>query len=160
MIIIGIMNKKTIITALLVLVALTGQSQVKCHIEGELSDTTKGKTIIICPSDVDIRVSDNYMTTKADEQGRFSCDVEDSQMRLYEVFLHEEWQHGSWSVEKFLIENGATVSVRFDGKRWKTVSGGPEQMQKVKIDEEAERLYLAEMNEMKRQEETDIFSRI
>ena len=155
------MNKKNIIiTALLALVALTGQSQVKCHIEGELSDTTKGKTIIICPSDVDIRVSDNYMTTKADEQGRFSCDVEDSQMRLYEVFLHEEWQHGSWSVEKFLIENGATVSVRFDGKRWKTVSGGPEQMQKVKIDEEAERLYLAEMNEMTRQAETDIFSRI
>ena len=30
------MNKKTIITVLLALIATTGQAQVKCHVEGTL----------------------------------------------------------------------------------------------------------------------------
>ena len=154
------MKKTIIITALLALVALTGQSQVKCHIEGELSDTTKGKTIIVCPSDVEIRVSDNYVKAEADSLGHFSCDVEDSQMGLYEVFLYEQHLEGRKSYANFLIENGATVTLRFDGERWRTVSGGPEMMQKVKMDDEAERLYLSEMNAMMIQAETEIRSRM
>lgn len=153
------MNKKTIITALLALVALTGQSQVKCHIEGELNDTTKGKTVIICRCDVDLRVSDYYITTKADEQGRFSCDVEDKEMYLYEVFLKEEWEKSAWHVGMFLVENGATVRLRFDDEGWKILSGGLEQMLKVNMDEEAERLYLAKMHDLSKQED-EIRSRV
>lgn len=41
------MNKKTVIILLLALVALVGQAQVKCHIKGELRDTTKGNTVIL-----------------------------------------------------------------------------------------------------------------
>ena len=152
--------KKVIIIALLALVALTGQGQVKCHIEGELSDTTKGKTVIICPSGVNIRISDNYVKAEADRQGRFSCDVEDSRMGLYEVFLYEQYLEGSMMIEKILIENGETVTLRFDGERWRTVSGGPEMMQKVKMDGEAERLYRAELSAMMRQAKTDIRPRI
>ena len=74
------MNKITIITILLALVAMAGQAQVKCHIRGELRDTTHGKTVVICPADVDIRVSDNYITTMADAKGQFSCDVEANKM--------------------------------------------------------------------------------
>ena len=145
--------KKTIISALLALVALTGQSQVKCHIEGELNDTTKGKTVIICRCDVDIQISDYYITTKADNQGRFSCDVEDKEMYLYEVFLKEEWEEGAWHTGKFLVENGATIRLRFDDEEWKILSGGPEQMLKVNMDKEAERLYLAKIRDLSKQED-------
>ena len=79
--------KKTIITVLLALVAMAGQGQVKCHIEGELCDTPQGKTVVICPTNVDIRVSDNYITSKADAQGHFSCDIEADKMSLYNVFF-------------------------------------------------------------------------
>ena len=106
--------KKIIITALLVLVTLAGQAQIKCHIEGELRDTTQGTSVVICPANVDLRVSDNYITAKADAQGRFSCDVETDKMGLYNVFLHEQWEHGSWKNENFLVENGATVKLCFD----------------------------------------------
>ena len=36
------MNKKTIITILLALVAMAGQAQVKCHVEGTL-ETDSGR---------------------------------------------------------------------------------------------------------------------
>ena len=152
--------KKTIFTALLALVALTGQSQVKCHIEGELNDTTQGKTVIICRCDVDIRLSENYITVEADDRWHFSCDVEDKEMYLYNVFLEEQWKNGRWYTGDFLIENGATVKLRFDDEKWKAVSGGPEQMLKVKMDEEAEQLYLAKMQKLLNQKETEIRSRV
>ena len=91
------MNKIAIITILLALVAMAGQAQVKCHIRGELRDTTQGKTVVICPADVDIRVSDNYITTMADAKGQFSCDVNTDKMRLYNVFLHEQYEHGGFT---------------------------------------------------------------
>ena len=50
------MNKKTIITILLALVTMAVHAQVKCHIEGELRDTTQGKTVVFCPAGVDILV--------------------------------------------------------------------------------------------------------
>ena len=66
----GKTTKKIIITALHALVTLAGQAQIKCHIEGEQRDTTQGRTVIICPANVDFRVSDNYITAKANAQGR------------------------------------------------------------------------------------------
>lgn len=113
------MNKTTIITALLALAAMAAQGQVKCHIKGELRDTTQGNTIVICPASVDIRVSDNYITAKADAQGHFSCDVETDKMSLYNVFLHEQWEQGSWRNENFLVENATTVSLCFDDNTWR-----------------------------------------
>ena len=154
------MNKKAIITLLFALVAMAGQGQVKCHVEGELRDTTQGKTVVFCPVDVDIRVSDNYITAKADAQGRFSCEVETDRIRLYNVFLYEQWERGSWRNENFLIENNATVTLCFDDNTWKVVSGGPEQMLKVKMDAEAERLYVSKLNEIEKQAEKEIRPRV
>lgn len=142
------MNKKTIIILLLALVALVGQAQVKCHIKGELRDTTKGNTVLICPAEVDIRVSDNYTTTKADAQGRFSFDVATDKIGLYRVFLHEQYKNGSWSYKKFIVENNATVSLLFDDDKWTVNSDGYEQMKKTKMDAEAERLYISKMDSL------------
>jgi len=154
------MNKKAIITLLFALVAMAGQGQVKCHVEGELRDTTQGKTVVFCPVDVDIRVSDNYITAKADAQGRFSCEVETDRIRLYNVFLYEQWERGSWRNENFLIENNATVTLCFDDNTWKVVSGGPEQMLKVKMDAEAEQLYVSKLNVIEKQAEKEIRPRV
>ena len=145
------MNKKNIITILFVLVAVAGKGQVKCHIEGELRDTTQGKTVVICPAHMDIRVSDNYITAKANAKGLFSCDVEADDMGLYNVFLHEQYEHGSWRNENFLVESDATISLRFDDNKWKVISGGPEQTLKVKMDEEAERLYISRMDSIEKE---------
>ena len=150
------MNKITIITILLALVAMAGQAQVKCHIRGELRDTTQGKTVVICPADVDIRVSDNYITTEADAQGHFSCNVETDKMSLYKVFLREQWERGSWKYANYLVENGANVSLRFDDNQWKVISGGPEQTLKVAMDAEADRLYRNKMNAINKQAEAEI----
>ena len=133
--------KKTIITVLLALVTMAGFGQVKCHIEGELRDTMQGRTVVICPSNVDIRVSDNYITSKADAKGHFSCDIEADKMSLYYLFLHEQWERGSLMYAKYLVENGAIVSLRFDDNQWKVISGGPEQTMRVKMDAEADSLY-------------------
>lgn len=151
---------KSIIFTMLALIAMTGRAQVKCHIEGELRDTTQGKTVVICPANVDIRVSDNFITAKADAQGRFSCDVETDRMRLYNVFLHEQWEHGSWRNRNFLVENSSTVTLCFDDNTWKVVSGGPEQMLKVQMDAEGERLYVSKLNEIERQAEKEIRPRV
>ena len=79
--------KQAIITIMLAIVCMTGQAQVKCHIWGELRDTTQGKTVIICPAGTDLRVSNNYITAKAGVQGRFLCNVETDKMTLYNVVL-------------------------------------------------------------------------
>ena len=148
--------KKTIITALLALVTMAGQGQVKCYIEGELRDTTQGKTVVICLANVDLRVSDNYITTEADAQGHFSSTVETDKMSLYKVFLREQWERGSWKYANYLVENGANVSLRFDDNQWKVISGGPEQTLKVAMDAEADRLYRNKMNAINKQAEAEI----
>ena len=150
------MNKQAIITTLLVLVVLTGHAQVKCHIEGELRDTTQGKSVVFCPVGVDIRVSDNYTTAKVDARGRFSCCIETDKMGLYNVFLHEQWEHGAWSNENFLVENGATVKLCFDDDMWKIVAGGPEQTLKINMDTEADSLYRNKMKAIEKQAEDEI----
>lgn len=150
------MNQKNIITVLLAFIAMAGQAQIKCHIEGELRDTTQGKTVVICPADVDIRVSTNYLTAKADAQGRFSCDVETERMKLYKVFLHEEWKHGAWHTREFLVEDGATVRLNFGENEWKAVSGGPEQTLKIQMNTEAERLYLSRMRTIANQTKAEM----
>jgi thiol-disulfide isomerase/thioredoxin len=150
------MNKKTIITTMLALVAMTGRGQVKCHIEGELRDTTQGKTVVICLANVDLRVSDNYIMAEADAQGHFSCNVETDKMSLYKVFLREQWERGSWKYANYLVENGANVSLRFDDNQWKVISGGPEQTLKVAMDAEADRLYRNKMNAINKQAEAEI----
>ena len=148
--------KRAIIASLLALVTMTGQAQIKCHIEGELRDTTQGKTVIVCPVGTDLRVSNNYITAKADRQWHFSCDVEADKMTLYTVFLREQYEHSSWRYGNFLVENKATVKLLFDDNTWKVTSGGPEQTLKLKMEAEAEKLYLGRMEEISNQAKKEI----
>lgn len=53
------MNKKTTITILFALVAVAGQGQVKCHVEGTLETDAWGDEIIICEAGTDLRVVDS-----------------------------------------------------------------------------------------------------
>ena len=118
------------------------RNYVKCYITGVLSDMSKGSTVIVCPSDFDVRTSNNYITAKANEQGIFTCEVEADKISLYKVFLQEEHQRGMWCEAKFLVENNATVSLDYNGKKWKVLSGGPEQTLKNNMDAEVEQLFL------------------
>ena len=152
--------KKTIITVLLALVTMAGFGQVKCYIEGELRDTTQGRTVVICPSNVDIRLSDNFITAEADAEGHFSCDIEADKMSLYNVFLHEQWKRGSFRIKSFLVENAETVSLCFDNNTWHIVSGGPEQALKIKMEEEGKRLYISKMDAIEKQAKEEIKPRM
>ncbi|MBR4266707.1 MAG: hypothetical protein IKQ46_11700 [Bacteroidales bacterium] len=76
--------------------ALASRGQVKCHIEGEIIDTTQGSTVILHPYDVDIRASDDYIKIKADAQGCFSCDVSSKEITLYIALLEEQIMQGRW----------------------------------------------------------------
>ena len=53
------MNKQALITTLLALVAMAGQGQIKCHIEGTLDTDVWGDDIIICEAGTDQRVVDD-----------------------------------------------------------------------------------------------------
>ena len=130
--------------------AISTQGQVKCHIEGELRDTTQGTTVILHPYNVDIRTSEDYVKIKADAQGRFSCDISRNEITLYNVLLEEQYLQGGWRVGLFLVENNATVRLCFDNEKWNVVSGGKEQTMKIKMDEEGARLYVNEMDSLAR----------
>ena len=97
------MNKQTIITILLALVAMAGQAQlmeqreqsgvysnyaesrqkktegqVKCHVEGTLETDAWGDEIIICEEGTDLRVVDDpHFHVKA-KDGHFTYDIETS----------------------------------------------------------------------------------
>ena len=144
--------KKTITTILLALFTLTGWAQVKCHIEGELLAKSQGVTVIVCPANMDLRVSDDYVTAKADDYGHFSCDVTADKMMLYKALLEEQYSTGCWSSAEFLVENNATVKLSYNHDKWKVLSGGPEQMLKVQMDAEADRLF-HRMNEISQEGE-------
>ena len=49
------MNKQTIITILLALVAMAGQGQVKCHVEGEIMTDKYGDDVVVCKDGTDLR---------------------------------------------------------------------------------------------------------
>ena len=100
--------------------------------------------------------TDNFVKAKADADGHFALDVEADKMCLYTAFLEEQYQHGSWRYGNFLVENKATVKLLFDDNTWKVTSGGREQMLKVKMDAEAEKLYLGRMEEISNQAKKEI----
>ena len=83
------MNKKTIITILLALVATTGQAQVKCHVEGTLETDVWGDEVIICEAGTDLRVVDEPRFHVKAKDGHFTYDIETDFPRLY-VLRHRD----------------------------------------------------------------------
>ena len=76
------MNKKTIITALLALVTMAGQGQVKCHVVGTAAEGAKAVGLVIYRDRTDPKESPLQLTVK---DGRFECDVEDTQVERWHI---------------------------------------------------------------------------
>lgn len=76
------MNKQPIITLLLAFVAMAGQGQVKCHVEGKVAEGAKAVGLVIYRDRTDPKESPLQLTVK---DGRFECDVEDTQVERWHI---------------------------------------------------------------------------
>ncbi|MBQ8051947.1 MAG: TlpA family protein disulfide reductase [Bacteroidaceae bacterium] len=119
------MNKKTIITLLLALVAMTGEGQIKCHIEGTVAEGTKPVGLVIYRDGTDPKDSPLQLTVK---DGRFECDVEDKQIeRWHIVDFGEVLEKGMTSrSDAFFSEDGTTITISLDGDKFNVTSTGKE----------------------------------
>ena len=120
------MNKKTIITILLALIAVAGQAQVKCHVEGTLETDAWGDEIIICEAGTDLRVVDEPRFHVKAKDGHFSYDIETDFPRLYDVFFLKQYETGRWFVGKFLAENCNVNVTMFADKKPRITTNGDE----------------------------------
>ena len=119
------MNKKTIITALLALIAITGHGQIKCHVEGTLETDAWGDEIIICEAGTELRaVNDPRFHVKAND-GHFTYDIETDLPKLYQVCFAKPLRAGGF-VGKFLAENCNVNVTMYKDKRVRIVSNGEE----------------------------------
>ena len=131
------MNKKTIITAfptfrrlpvafLLALVAMTGQAQVKCHVEGTLETDAWGDEITICEAGTDLRVVDEPRFHVKAKDGHFTYDIETDFPRLYDVFFLKQYETGRWFAGKFIAENCNVNVTMFANKKPRITTNGDE----------------------------------
>ena len=120
------MNKKTIITILFALVAVAGQAQVKCHVEGTLETDAWGDEIIICEAGTDLRVVDEPRLHVKAKDRHFTYDIETDYPRLYEVFFLKQHETGRVFTGKFIAENCNVNVTMYKDKRTRIVTSGEE----------------------------------
>ena len=120
------MNKKTIITILLALAAMTGLAQVKCHVEGTLETDAWGDEIIICEAGTDLRVVDEPRLHVKAKDRHFTYDIETDYPRLYEVFFLKQHETGRVFTGKFIAENCNVNVTMYKDKRPRIVTSGEE----------------------------------
>ncbi len=127
------MNKQTIISCLrgfaipmLALVAMAGQAQVKCHVEGTLETEAWGDEIIICEAGTDLRVVDEPRFHVKAKDGHFTYDIETDFPRLYEVYFLEQDRRGRVFTGKFIAENCDVNVTMYEDKPVRIVSNGEE----------------------------------
>ena len=120
------MNKQTIITILLALVAVAGQGKIKCHVEGTLDTDAWGDEIIICEAGTDLRVVDDPRFHVKAKDGRFTYDIETDFPRLYVVFFLKQYETGRLFLGKFIAENCNVNVTMYEDKRVRIVSNGEE----------------------------------
>ena len=120
--------QRTIITSLLALVVMAGQGQVKCHVTGTVAEGTKVVGLVVYRDGTDPKESPLQLTVK---DGRFECDVEDTQIeRWHIVDFGEVLEKGMTSrSDAFFSEDGATVTISLDGDKFKVTSTGKEYQQ-------------------------------
>lgn len=117
--------KKTIITLLLALAALTSKAQVKSHVIGSVAEGTTPVELVIYRDGEDPKDSKLRPVVK---DGHFECDVEDAQIeRWHIVDFGEVMEKGMTSrSEAFFVEDGATITIRLDGDKFDIQSSGKE----------------------------------
>ncbi|MCR5778949.1 MAG: hypothetical protein K6G70_00150, partial [Bacteroidaceae bacterium] len=120
------MNKQTIISLLLALVAMTGWGQVKCHVEGTLETDAWGDEIIICEAGTDLRVVDEPRLHVKAKDRHFTYDIETDFPKLYEVFFLKQYETGRSFTGKFIAENCNVNVTMYKDKRPRIVTSGEE----------------------------------
>ncbi len=137
------MNKPTIITCLrgiigrwpkgkaiaihvLALVALTGQAQVKCHVEGTLETDAWGDEIIVCEAGTDLRVVDDPRFHVKARDGRFTYDIETDFPKLYEVYFLNQEKTGRIFTGSFIAENCNVNVTMYEDKKPRIATDGEE----------------------------------
>ena len=135
------MNKKTIITILLALVAMAGQGQVKCHVVGMVAEGTTSVELRIYRDGEDPKNSTLRPVVK---NGRFECDVEDAQIERWHIVDFGEVMEKGMTLrsEEFFSENGATVTIRLDGDKFDIQSTGKEYQAWHAMEQEAEAKFM------------------
>ena len=118
--------QRTIITTLLTLVAMTGQGQIKCHIEGTLETDAWGDEIIICETGTDLRVVDNPRFHVKAKDGRFAYDIETDFPKLYNIFFLKQYETGRLFLGKFIAENCYVNVTMYEDKKPYIVINGEE----------------------------------
>ena len=120
------MNKQTIITILFALVAMVGQAQVKCHVEGTLETDAWGDDIIICEAGTDLRVVDDPRFHVKAKEGRFAYDIETDFPRLYNIFFLKQYETGRLFLGKFIAGNYNVSVTMYEDKKPCIVINGEE----------------------------------
>ena len=135
------MKKKTIITILLAIVAMTGQGQVKCHVVGTVAEGTTSVELRIYRDGEDPKNSTLQSVVK---NGRFECDVEDAQIERWHIVDFGEVMEKGMTLrsEEFFSENGATVTIRLDGDKFDIQSTGKEYQAWHAMEQEAEAKFM------------------
>ena len=119
------MNKKTIITLLLALAALTSKAQVKSHVIGTVAEGTTPVELRIYRDGEDPKNSTLQPVLK---DGRFECDVEDAQIERWHIVDFGEVMEKGMTLRtgEFFVEDGATVTIQLDGDKFDIQSTGKE----------------------------------
>ena len=135
------MNKKTIITILPALVALTSKAQVKSHVIGSVAEGTTPVELVIYRDGEDPKDSKLRPVVK---DRHFECDVEDAQIeRWHIVDFGEVMEKGMTSrSEAFFVEDGATITIWLDGDKFDIHSTGKEYQAWHAMEQEAEAKFL------------------
>lgn len=123
-------TRTMMITLLLALVAMTGQAQIVCHVEGELMTDEYGDEFIICEEGTDLRVNDNPSLHVKAVNGKFSKTIECDHITKYEVYPADD----KYRSVSFYAENG-TVRIKFHAEQIPIVeSDGEEWLKKKTFD--------------------------
>ena len=144
------MNKQSIITILLALVALAGQgqqmvqreqsgvysnysesrqkktgNQVKCHVVGSVAEGTTPVELRIYREGEDPKNSSLRLVLK---EGRFECDVEDAQIERWHIVDFGEIMEKGETLRSgmFFVEDGATVTIQLNDDMFDIQSTGKE----------------------------------
>lgn len=136
------MNKQTIITIVLALVAVAGQGQVRCHVIGTVAEGTTPIELRIYRDGEDPKDSKLRPVVK---DRHFECDVEDAQIERWHIVDFGEVMEKGMTLrsEEFFSEDGATVTIRLDGDKFDIQSTGKEYQAWHAMEQAAEEKFMS-----------------
>lgn len=122
---------------MLTLTVQTAVGQVKCHVEGTVSDSTQVVALVIYRDGTDPKGNPLKLTVR---DGHFECDIEDSQIEKYHIVDYGEvLKKGMTSrADEFFAEDGADITISLNGDRFSITSTGWEFQQWQAMEQAAE----------------------